>query len=91
MQVIIKMNSIVRGQGRIQTVGYKKRFIKNAVTTTIVDVMSSLVIIKLCCGNHSTFTDHVVDFTPLNVLRLLSFESDVVSEEGDGWDAWTSV
>lgn len=46
---------------------------KYRILETIVDVMSSLVIIRLRCGNHSTFTDPVVDFTALDVLRLLSF------------------
>lgn len=61
------------------------------MASTIVDVVSNLVIIRLRCGNDSMFTDPVVDFRPLDVLRLLSFESDVGSEGGDGWDAGTSA
>lgn len=61
------------------------------MASTIVDVVSNLVIIRLRCGNDSVFTDPVVDFRPLAVLRLLSFESDEGSEGGDGWDAGTSA
>lgn len=80
MLVDININNHSWRSGTDADCGLYKCFIKNTIANTIVDVISSDFIIKVQCGNHRTFTVTGKDFISLDVLRLLSFESDVGRE-----------